>query len=394
MPPKLDDAHRHAERRSARRSRPCPARRGTSCTPRSHASPSAPSVAPMQMLQRAPRRPRPARGAMPPSFGGTCAVEQHLEARAPQSRAPRRSVRSRFWKQPPVSATRALADAPRPPRRSRPTSALWKRAARRAARHAAPDVLEQGVGAAAPSRGSAGAPSRGDERERLRASRASRRVGRRLERHRRLALEGASSAQTPRSAATRVEEPPGARRHGRVQARLEHPREHRALVRSERRARARGPRARERLARRTLSKSNPRAARRGSRTAASPPGRRNGRRCATRVEAAGVAQEELPAPDRAVRPVARAVPGDAERAARRRRSRRGRTRGARGGAGRRRRACRARPAIPRPARREVVGVEVVRDGDGRAPRRAAGSRRSRARRRSAPPASRGRRCAG
>ncbi len=53
--------------------------------------------------------------------------------------------------------------------------------------------------------------------------------------------------------------------------------------------------------------SHAHAIRHGSRTARSPPGRRTGRRCPTRVEPAQVADQDLAAPDRAVGAVAGTV---------------------------------------------------------------------------------------
>ena len=61
-----------------------------------------------------------------------------------------------------------------------------------------------------------------------------------------------------------------------------------------------------------ISNSRPRAERRGSRAARSPPGRGNVRRWATRRKLGSLAQQHFAAPDRAVGPVAGAVPGETQ----------------------------------------------------------------------------------
>ena len=99
------------------------------------------------------------------------------------------------------------------------------------------------------------------------------------------------------------------------------------------------------------------ATRHGSRIAASPPGSGTGSRWASRSKRGEVAAQELAAPERAVRRRSRCRRRRARAPAPARRARPGRPRRGRGGAGRRRLGV----LLERPLRRQVLGVQVVRD---------------------------------
>ena len=205
-----------------------------------------------------------------------------------------------------------------------------------------------------------------------------------LQRHGRLALETHLLVQ-PEQRGDAVEQPSGAGGDGRIDAVCQHLAQQLALGDANARTAARS----------SISS----AARRTSPTAGRGP--RGGlvhRRVAARqaegaqmghaVEAGRVAEQELAAPDRAVRAVAGAIPGHAQRRPVRR-SRPGRRPGGRGGAGRRpgrmandedacfviRRSSFVGCRLPRPVAREIVRMQIVRDRRPAWPRTAAGNRR-------------------
>ena len=274
------------------------------------------------------------------------------------------SIRRRFWNTPPESTTRSV---PRGGGRARQAStvtaaiALWKRLA--TAPGAAPAVAGR-----PPRRGSSRAdrstrPSARRDSSADRIAAALGRVARRLELDRRLALVSRRAARSAAQRGDRVEQP--AHAGGHAARRRPCGRAPRTWRQRTRRRAARPARDRRRLG---PSRPSPAAAsqahaiRHGWRIACAPPGSRTGRGSPDALEAVEAADQQLPAPDRAVG----AVPG------RRRRSRRRPVRLA--VLGERRRQVGVvvldadepdAVALERVLGREVLGVKVVRDDLGR-----------------------------
>ena len=329
---------------------------------------------------------------MPPSFGGTCRCSEHRRSRA--SAAPRtaRSVRSRFWKQPPVSATRARRRGGATATRAA-TRALWKRAAMRPDGHAGAQVGQQRSSSSGRQSSAAAARRQpgGDERA-GRSCRAPRRRPRTpapwpprprsRTRWRRPSRAATASNRRPALVVTGALSGARACAAARWRSASERPcsgRRGRALESA-----LAEQLAEEREARRGAARAPPRRRRAAGRVAGGP-----------RARTRGVAEQELAAPDGAVGAEPGAVPDDAEGGPVQPFSARQlarwawwcctATRGTAGAAP----GARSAQAVER-----VVRVQVVGDRHRARPRRGAGSRRPRAAKARWPAASRGRRCAG